>query len=67
MRTGYMKISPDSKTLAVATSFFTELFDFNNITGTISNAKQLLKNSNTISSYGVEFSPDGSKLYIVGV
>ena len=64
---GYMKVSPDSKTLAVASSDpynpFTELFDFNNLSGLINNPRQLLYNSNPISSNGIEFSPDGSKLY----
>ena len=61
---GYMKISPDGKTLAIASRSFTEMLDFNNVNGTISNARKLLYNSNPIDALGMEFSPDGSKLYL---
>jgi hypothetical protein len=40
-----------------------ELFDFNNVTGIVSNALQLGQWSAQSGVYGVEFSPDDSKLY----
>jgi gliding motility-associated-like protein len=70
---GCMKISPNSKKLAVAISTYsmlgngfnstptTELFDFDNSTGIVSNPVTL---GFYDGAYGVEFSPDGSKLYI---
>ena len=60
---GYMKASPDGSKLAVAIGAkgICEIFDFNNETGEISN-------SITINGYdyvyGLEFSPDNSKLYV---
>lgn len=49
----------------IALSYFnqdlTELFDFDNTTGKLSN---LISLPNIISSWGCEFSPDGTKLYI---
>ncbi|WP_167856301.1 T9SS type A sorting domain-containing protein [Hymenobacter metallicola] len=58
---GYMKASPAGNKLALAKrdSNF-ELFDFNNATGQLSNYIPL---SQSYRSYGVEFSPDGSRLY----
>jgi|GEM_PF-2202967 len=58
---GYMKASPAGNKLAVAKrdSNF-ELFDFNNATGQLSNYAALIQD---YRSYGVEFSPDGSRLY----
>jgi hypothetical protein len=58
---GYMKASPDGSKLALAIrdSKF-ELFDFNNATGQLSNFVPLIQD---YRSYGVEFSPDGSRLY----
>lgn len=58
---GYMKASPAGNKLAVGIrdgSF--ELFDFNNFTGRLSNYVPLRQ---FYRSYGVEFSPDGTKLY----
>lgn len=40
-----------------------ELFDFNNATGTLSGALSVTGYTN---AWGVEFSPDGSKLYLTG-
>ncbi len=60
---GYMKASPDGMRLALAVRYqnLVELFDFDNNTGYVSNPLVL---STSISySYGIEFSPDGSKLY----
>ncbi|SHI84969.1 Por secretion system C-terminal sorting domain-containing protein [Hymenobacter daecheongensis DSM 21074] len=58
---GYMKASPVGNKLALAQrdSRF-ELFDFNNATGQLSNFVPLTQD---YRSYGVEFSPDGSRLY----
>jgi hypothetical protein len=68
-----MKLSPNSKKLAVTSNFTSsfrrvELFDFDNSTGLISNSQLVFNPQNWvfISSqivYGIEFSPDGSKLY----
>ncbi|MEA3495596.1 MAG: PKD domain-containing protein, partial [Bacteroidota bacterium] len=64
---GYLKISPDSKKLASitydpnSTISYIDLLDFNANTGVLSNALSIT----SISLAGsVEFSPDGSKLYI---
>ncbi|HLK96215.1 MAG TPA: hypothetical protein VK364_00465 [Hymenobacter sp.] len=58
---GYMKASPDGRKLAlgIRDSRF-ELFDFNPSTGSVSNYIPLPQ---FYHSYGVEFSPDGSRLY----
>ncbi|WP_317900234.1 T9SS type A sorting domain-containing protein [Aurantibacillus circumpalustris] len=60
---GYLKASPNGAKLcmAVKNANYSELFDFNNATGAISNPLSL---SGAIDPYGVEFSPDNSKLYI---
>jgi PKD repeat protein len=60
---GNMKFSPNGSKLAVAlygTPGGFEMFDFNNVTGQLSNHLML---SQEASFYGTEFSPDGSKLY----
>lgn len=57
---GYLKASPDGSRLALAVyTGFLELFDFDNATGVVSNPIRL----HDSSYYGVEFSPDGTKLY----
>lgn len=64
---GYMKISPDSKKLAYASLGLNivEVFDFNNATGVISNAKTINSNSfGSTKTYGIEFSPNSQYLYI---
>ncbi len=59
---GFMKISPDGKKLALAHIYYNcELFDFNNETGIISNARIIYP---SIYSYGVEFSPNSKLLYV---
>jgi PKD repeat protein len=75
-RIGHLKISPDGKKLAMATSTTSaptslgtggfHLFDFDAGTGIVSNSLTILSHTNLIpglGAYGVEFSPDGSKLY----
>jgi gliding motility-associated-like protein len=59
---GQMKISPQGDRLALATFIMStiEVFDFNNSSGAVSNAISL---PTTQWDYGLEFSPDGSKLY----
>ena len=65
---GYMKVSPYGNKLAcavrghVSSLGFVELFDFNNATGVVSNPVTLV--ANTANDYGIEFSPDGTKLYV---
>lgn len=60
---GYLKFSPDGYKLASA--FYggsgVELYDFNRTTGQVSNAILLTTTGSNV--YGVEFSPDGTKLY----
>ncbi|WP_196888305.1 T9SS type B sorting domain-containing protein [Aureivirga sp. CE67] len=68
---GYMKISPDGSRLAIAhfgdastlnadANGSVYLYDFDNATGTVSNPTLI---SNADSPYGIEFSPDSTKLY----
>jgi gliding motility-associated-like protein len=61
---GYLKVSPDGRKLASAAynpmNRF-ELFDFNKTNGVVSNGITLGFFGN--GAYGVEFSPDGTKLY----
>ncbi len=62
---GIMKVSHDSKKLASVISYRenhpVELFDFDASTGMITLSKSIPVQG---TSYGVEFSPDNSKLYI---
>jgi gliding motility-associated-like protein len=63
---GYMKASHSGNLIACAISGEMgtfEFFEFNRTTGEVFNGVQLLTESNRIS-YGVEFSPDDSKLYL---
>ena len=66
---GYLKGSPDGKKVACVNSLhYTELSDFNTITGFISNTlkianRSLLAGSDNLLSYGVEFSADNKYLY----
>ncbi|MGV3538989.1 MAG: YncE family protein [Rufibacter sp.] len=60
---GYLKASPAGDKLAMATWAPVnklELFDFDNATGQVTNSIDLGKFD---EAYGVEFSPDGTKLY----
>ncbi|MBK8909771.1 MAG: PKD domain-containing protein [Chlorobi bacterium] len=61
---GYMKTSPNGKKIAVALaeSGIIELFDFDNLTGAISNPIRLTGIRN---AYGLTFSHDNTKLYSV--
>jgi gliding motility-associated-like protein len=66
---GYLKASPDGTLLASArgggiVDYF-ELFDFNDLTGEISNRRTV--GSNFSDPYGIEFSPDGTKMYLTSL
>jgi gliding motility-associated-like protein len=63
---GYMRINPQGSTLAVAILFAYkfELFNFDNSTGTLSYLFDI-NFGNTV--YACEFSPDGSKLYLISI
>ena len=60
---GYMKVSPDGRRLALAMQDLNlvEVYDFNDSSGVVSNPKQF---RTVPGAYGVEFSRDGSKLYV---
>jgi hypothetical protein len=67
---GSMKISPQGDKLALTThasstgqSTYSELYDFDVATGIVSNPVYIVADTYHYP-YGVEFSPDGSKLYI---
>lgn len=67
---GALKISPNGNRIALAISApiggrgVTQVFRFNNLTGEISDPITMsVASTNTIGMYGVEFSPDNSKLY----
>jgi len=62
---GQLKFSPDGCkiALAMADEATVELFNFNNQTGVLSSAVSI-NDFDYKDCYGVEFSPDGSKLYI---
>ncbi|WP_317897649.1 T9SS type A sorting domain-containing protein [Aurantibacillus circumpalustris] len=61
---GCMKTSPNGKKLALAIHGLGafELYDLDNSTGVISHSLSLTTNA-VNKAYGVEFSPDGTKLY----
>jgi gliding motility-associated-like protein len=61
---GYLKVAPSGDRLASATKTaagFVDLFNFDNTTGKITFQQTL---DNLPQAYGVEFSPDASKLYV---
>ena len=61
---GYARISPNGSKLCMAYygNNTSQLFDFDNSTGIVSNPLPLVSSS---GCYGVEFSPDNSKLYLM--
>ena len=69
---GQLKASPDGSRLALPLFVFPmsnrlEIFDFDNATGIVSNPVTFLvpgNNADNSYGYGVEFSPDGTKLYV---
>lgn len=59
---GYLKFSPDgSKLISCNKKLNAELFDFNTLTGSITNPRIL---NSRLENYGVEFSPSGNIVYI---
>jgi len=62
---GYLKISPDGKTLATAITGDNtiQVFDFNTTTGAVSSPQTYTTTRPGISPYGLEFSSDSRKLY----
>ena len=63
---GYMKASPDGTKIAIANAMDNSAYilDFDNATGVVSNPVALNLNMGNDSPYGLEFSPDSSKLYL---
>ena len=65
---GWLKASPNGNKITCVNGQtcynISELFDFNNTTGQLSNAIKLNTDSIAGGYYGVSFSPDNSKLYI---
>jgi hypothetical protein len=68
--TGQMKFSPNGARLAIGTNNVLEIldvFDFDKSTGIVSNHLDLyLPNADHANIYGIEFSPDNTKLYANG-
>ncbi len=66
-RRGYLKISPDGTKLAIAHQMEDGflLYDFNDATGRVSNQLNLPLITEGNRPYGVEFSPNSQKLYVV--
>ena len=59
---GYLKVSPNGKKMVSANyGLITEVFDFDRITGVVSNGQKLSNNPN---GYGVEFSISGDFAYL---
>jgi hypothetical protein len=66
---GYMKVSPDSKTIAMVSrgSNIVEFFGFDNRTGALSslaNSKAINSNSYPLSPYGLSFDQSGQYVYV---
>ncbi len=63
---GFVKFSPDGKKMActVMGSNFLEIFDFDDISGILSSPIKIQDNSKYRNAYGIEFSPDCTKLYL---
>jgi large repetitive protein len=67
---GQMKFSTNGQRIAFGASnvqSILEILDFDNSSGIVSNAKDLYApNNDQFCTYGLEFSPDNSKLYVKG-
>jgi len=64
---GYMRVSPNGQKIALGlqVSKLIEIYDFDNETGEISNTISIPDTAGGV--YGIEFSPDASKLYITSL
>ncbi len=64
--TGYMKASPDGKHLALigGNPKMTQIFNFDNLSGVLSNPISLVRPIAYHNPYGLGFSPNGTKLYV---
>ena len=65
-RRGYLKISPNGKKVAIAHMADEKilLYDFNNLTGEVTNEKELNLVAPENKPYGAEFSANSEKLYV---
>jgi gliding motility-associated-like protein len=69
-RRGNLKISPDGRYLVscnmgfVNDPAFSYIYDYDQNTGLVSNERRIVFSASNRSGYGVEFSPDGSLLYV---
>jgi gliding motility-associated-like protein len=63
---GYLKVSPDGKTIAKANAGLksVEIFGFNTTTGEVSNQNVITDNGLGGEPYGIEFSPNSELLYV---
>lgn len=62
---GYMKISPDGTKIATANFNGTfHLYDFDKVTGQVSNQQIIEFSGGGFGSYGIEFSPNGQLIYV---
>ena len=67
LTTGDIKASPDGKYVAACYSQYFEIYQFNNVTGILSNPILIPMNiSGGVECYGVEFSPNSKFVYITG-
>lgn len=62
---GYMKVSSTADKLALGIYDMgrIQVFDFDNSTGVMSNPVMINNANDYLGAYGIEFSPDGSRLY----
>ncbi|MBI3260600.1 MAG: hypothetical protein HYZ54_14170 [Ignavibacteriae bacterium] len=66
---GYMKFSPNGTKIALANSHessYLALFNFNRLTGSVSDYNLLSDTTDGNFFYGLSFSPDNTKLYSIG-
>lgn len=62
---GYLKLSPDGTKLASANADDgLYIYDFDALSGVVSNQQQLVINNQSNSVYGIEFSPNSQVLYV---
>ena len=64
---GYMKMSPASNRIALPLNqekMLVELCQFHNRSGKVYNPVKIFAKDESVYAYGIEFSPDGNRLYI---